>query len=51
MPWGWGLANTLVFSKVKAKLGLDRCKCWTAASPCRHDTIEFFNSVDIPVCN
>ncbi len=49
-PFGYGLANKLVFSKVKEKLGLDRCRFQiTAAAPISKSTLEFFLSLGIPI--
>ncbi len=49
-PFGYGLANKLVFSKVREKLGLDRARiCATSAAPISLDTLEFFLSLGIPV--
>lgn len=49
-PWGWWLASTLVFSKVKVALGLDRCKFFaTGAAPLALEVMEYFNSLDIPI--
>lgn len=49
-PWGYGLANTLVLSKVKDALGLDQCHgFFTAAAPISLSTLQYFASLDIPV--
>ncbi|KAJ1212718.1 hypothetical protein NDU88_000368 [Pleurodeles waltl] len=50
MPWGYTLANILVFRRVHAALGLDRCtRCYSGAAPIMRDTLEFFMSLNLPV--
>ena len=42
------VANTVVFKKVKAALGLDKCKrFFSAAAPASRETLEYFMSLDI----
>lgn len=49
-PCCYGLANAIVFKKVKALLGLDQTKCcFTGAAPISHDTLNYFASLDIPI--
>ncbi|XP_060763020.1 long-chain-fatty-acid--CoA ligase ACSBG2-like isoform X2 [Neoarius graeffei] len=50
VPWGFTLANNMVFKRVRAGLGLNRCThCLTAAAPITKDTLEYFMSLNIPI--
>jgi len=50
LPAFYGLAEKLVFSKVREKLGLDRARiCACSAAPITLDTLEFFLSLGIPI--
>ncbi|MCC6624068.1 MAG: AMP-binding protein [Deltaproteobacteria bacterium] len=49
-PFLYPLANKLVFSKVRVKLGLDRCRFQiTSAAPIGRDTLDFFLSLGVPI--
>jgi long-subunit acyl-CoA synthetase (AMP-forming) len=49
-PLLYGLADKLVFSKVREALGLDRARlCVTSAAPISKDTLEFFLSLGVPL--
>jgi long-chain-fatty-acid--CoA ligase ACSBG len=44
------LASKLVFNKLKAAIGLDRCRiCLNGAASLPRNVFEFFLSVNIPV--
>ncbi|XP_059504921.1 long-chain-fatty-acid--CoA ligase ACSBG2-like isoform X3 [Stegostoma tigrinum] len=49
-PFGYTLANQLVFKKVRVLLGLDQCsKCFTGAAPITKETLEYFLSLRITI--
>ncbi|XP_017770616.1 PREDICTED: long-chain-fatty-acid--CoA ligase ACSBG2 [Nicrophorus vespilloides] len=48
--WGYSVASSLIFNKVKKALGLSRCKTFvSAAAPLSADIKKYFMSIDIPV--
>ena len=50
VPTGWKIANSLVFSTLKEKLGLNNCKLFvTAAAPIKQSTLDYFASLDIDI--
>ena len=50
-PLLYPLANALVFTKVKKTLGFDRARILvTSAAPISRDTLEFFLSLGLPIC-
>jgi long-chain acyl-CoA synthetase len=47
----YSLASKLVFSKIKAALGLGRARVMVSgAAPIGKDVIDFFSSLDLPIC-
>ena len=50
VPYGWTVADYLVFQKVRSALGFDRCNYFlTSAAPIRRETLDFFMSLNIPL--
>ncbi len=50
LPLFWGVANKIVFSKVRDLLGLDQCRiAVTSAAPISKSTLEFFLSLGVPI--
>ncbi|XP_068626989.1 long-chain-fatty-acid--CoA ligase ACSBG2 isoform X2 [Battus philenor] len=50
MGCGYRMARSLIFSKIRDQLGLDRCETFvTAAAPLSPDIKKFFLSLDIPI--
>ncbi|KAL8565267.1 hypothetical protein ACOMHN_001165 [Nucella lapillus] len=49
-PLGFSIANKLVFKKVRAALGLDRCQVrLSGAAPITKDTLDYFLSLNLPL--
>lgn len=49
-PFGYSLANALVFKKVREGLGLDRTRLvLSGAAPLSNEVAEYFMSLDIPI--
>ncbi|MFA6954736.1 MAG: AMP-binding protein [Thermoanaerobaculia bacterium] len=49
-PMSYGLAQKIVFSKVRERLGLDKARlCMTSAAPISLSTLEYFLSLGIPI--
>ncbi|OQR90235.1 long-chain-fatty-acid-CoA ligase [Achlya hypogyna] len=49
-PCGFGVANAVVLSKVRAALGLDACRfCAVGAAPMSVEILTYFSSLDIPI--
>ncbi len=49
-PWSYALAYRLVFSKVRARLGLDQARMLAVSSaPIAKETLDFFLSLGMPI--
>jgi long-subunit acyl-CoA synthetase (AMP-forming) len=49
-PWAYPLADRLVFSKVRARLGLDQARMLVvSAAPIAKETLDFFQSLGLPI--
>jgi long-subunit acyl-CoA synthetase (AMP-forming) len=49
-PWSHGLADRLVFSKVRARLGFDEARFLVvSAAPIAKETLDFFQSLALPI--
>jgi long-subunit acyl-CoA synthetase (AMP-forming) len=49
-PWSHGVADRLVFSKVRARLGLDEARMLVvSAAPIAKETLDFFQSLGLPI--
>ena len=49
-PWSYALAQRLVFSKVRARLGLDAARMLCVSSaPIAKETLDFFQSLGMPI--
>ncbi len=49
-PWSHGLADRLVFSKVREKLGFDEARMLVvSAAPIAKETLDYFQSLGLPI--
>jgi long-subunit acyl-CoA synthetase (AMP-forming) len=49
-PWSYGLADRLVFSNVRRRLGLDEARfVAVSAAPIAKETLDFFQSLGLPI--
>jgi long-subunit acyl-CoA synthetase (AMP-forming) len=49
-PWSYGLAERIVFSKVRERLGLDHARMLVvSAAPAAKETLDYFQSLGMPI--
>ncbi len=49
-PWTYGLADRLVFSKVRTRLGFDEARMLVvSAAPIAKETLDYFQSLGLPI--
>ncbi len=49
-PWSYGLADRLIFSKVRERLGFDQMRILAvSAAPIAKETLDFFQSLALPI--
>ena len=49
-PWTYGLADRLVFSKVRSRLGFDEARMLVvSAAPIAKETLDYFQSLGLPI--
>eukprot|EP00048_Salpingoeca_helianthica_P022118 m.16471 g.16471 ORF g.16471 m.16471 type:complete len:646 (+) comp6906_c1_seq1:1312-3249(+) len=49
-PWGWTIANRVVFTRIREALGLSRCSlCLSGAAPIARELVEYLQSVNLPI--
>ena len=52
VPWGWSLANCVLFRRVQSELGFQRCKIFgVGGAITRMDIYEYLMSLNIPMMN
>jgi long-chain acyl-CoA synthetase len=51
LNWQWGLADRLVYHKIRQKIGLDQVKiCISGSAPVSADILRFFYGLGIEIC-
>ncbi len=48
-PFGYTIADKVVFQKVQKAVGLERCRNWSGAAPISKDILEYLGSVGLNV--